>query len=472
MNAVDIPAELLHAFEVQRTSFDAAPYPDWELRRDRLARLRRLIEDNEAAIEDAIHADFGGRPRAETQIAEVYPSLNEVKGALRKGRRWMQPRGAGVSIWFLPARAHIQPRPLGVVGIIVPWNYPLFMAVGPLVAALVAGNRAMVKMSEYTPAFSALFQQLVAKTFAPEEVAVITGGPDAAAQFTRLPFNHLLFTGSTAVGRKVMGAAADNLTPVTLELGGKSPTVIAPGYPLEKAAQRVLAGKLLNAGQTCIAPDYVFVQRKEVRAFVAAAGHQAKRMYPAGLDDPDFCSIINQRQYGRLVGYLDEARASGVEVVPLFEGRAQNDERHRLAPALLVEPKADLTVMREEIFGPLLPVLPYDDVKEAIDYVNAQPSPLAMYWFDDDRSRTAWALKESHAGGMCVNETLMHVAQEELPFGGVGPSGMGHYHGEWGFETFSKLTPVFKQSRFNGMSLFMPPYKPHVQLLLRLMKRF
>jgi coniferyl-aldehyde dehydrogenase len=471
MNALDIPADLLHAFEAQRTSFDAASFPDWEVRRDRLARLRRLVEDNEPAIEEAIHADFGGRPRAETQIAEVFPSLNEIKGALRNGRKWMQPRGAGVSIWFMPARAHIQPRPLGVVGIIVPWNYPLYLAVGPLVAALVAGNRALVKMSEYTPAFSALFQQLVAKSFKPEEVAVITGGPDVAAQFTRLPFNHLLFTGSTPVGRKVMGAAADNLTPVTLELGGKSPTVVAPGYPLEKAAQRVLAGKLLNAGQTCIAPDYVFVPRDELTAFVDALRQQARRMYPAGLDDPDYCSIINPRQYGRLLGYAEEARAQGVEVVPLFDGRAQDDERHRLAPAALVAPKTDLAVMREEIFGPLLPVLPYDDVKDAIEYVNAQPSPLAMYWFDEDARRTDWALKESHAGGMCVNETLMHVAQEELPFGGVGPSGMGHYHGEWGFETFSKLTPVFRQSRLNGMSLFMPPYKPHVRTMLRLMKR-
>ncbi|MGB2818379.1 MAG: coniferyl aldehyde dehydrogenase [Burkholderiaceae bacterium] len=472
MNAADIPAELSHAFEVQRASFDAAPFPDWEVRRDRLTRLRRLVEENETAIEDAIHADFGGRPRIETQIAELFPSLGEIKSALRKGHTWMRPRKAGVSLWFQPATAHIQPRPLGVVGIVVPWNYPLYLAVGPMVAALVAGNRAMVKMSEYTPAFSALFQQLVAAAFMPDELTVITGGPDIAAHFTRLPFNHLLFTGSTVVGRKVMGAAAENLTPVTLELGGKSPTVIAPGYPLEKAAERVLAGKLLNAGQTCIAPDYVLVQRRELPAFVEAAKHQARRMYPAGLDDPDFCSIINQRQYGRLVGYLDEARASGVEMVPLFEGRAQDDERHRLGPVAMVAPGPALAVMRDEIFGPLLPVLPYDDVKDAIDFVNAQPSPLAMYWFDDDHARTEWALKESHAGGMCVNETLMHVAQEDLPFGGVGPSGMGHYHGEWGFETFSKLTPVFKQSRFNGMNLFMPPYKPRVQKILRLMKRF
>jgi coniferyl-aldehyde dehydrogenase len=472
MNAADVPADLLHAFEVQRASYDAEPFPEWDERRDRLQRLRRMVEDNELAIEDAIHDDFGGRPRAETQIAEVFPSLAEIKGALHKGRRWMKPRGAWVSKWFLPARAHILPRPLGVVGIIVPWNYPLFLAVGPLVAALVAGNRAMVKMSEYTPAFSALFRQLVSGSFRPEEVSVVTGGPDIAAQFTTLPFNHLLFTGSTLVGRKVMGAAAENLTPVTLELGGKSPTVIAPGYPIEKAAQRVLAGKLLNAGQTCIAPDYTLVQRDALPAFVEATRHQARRMYPAGLGDADYCSIINQRQYGRLVGYMEEARAAGVEVIPLFDGPTQDDERHRLGPSLIIDPPKGLAVMREEIFGPLLPVVPYGDVKEAIDFVNAQPSPLALYWFDEDRARTALALKDTHAGGVCVNETLVHVAQEELPFGGVGPSGMGHYHGRWGFDTFSKLTPVFRQSRLNGMNIFMPPYKPLSRTMLRLMKRF
>jgi len=472
MKAADVALDLNHAFELQRSAHDHAPFPEWNVRRDRLARLRGLLESNEAAIEAAIDADFGGRPKTETQISEVFPSLAEIKGALRHGSAWMKPRGVWVSKWFLPARAHVMPRPLGVVGIIVPWNYPLFLAVGPLVGALVAGNRALVKMSEYTPAFSELFRQLIARGFATEEVAVITGGPDVAAQFSALPFDHLLFTGSTAIGRKVMSAAAQNLTPVTLELGGKSPTVVAPDYPIGKAAERVLAGKLLNAGQTCIAPDYVLVPRARVAAYVEVTKQQARRMYPRGLDDPDYCSIINQRQYGRLVGYLDEARAAGVEVVPLFEGRLQDDEAHRLGPALLVDPKTNISIMREEIFGPVLPVIPYDDVKDAVAFINAQPRPLALYWFDDDRARSEWALQQTHVGGACVNETLMHVAQEELPFGGVGPSGMGHYHGKWGFDTFSKLTPVFRQSRLNAMNLFMPPYQPRVERLLKLMKRF
>jgi coniferyl-aldehyde dehydrogenase len=472
MNASDTPAELHVVFQIQRAAYDATPFAEWDERRNRLERLRRLLEDNEARIEAAIDSDFAGRPRIETQFAEIFPSLLEIRGAIKRGKRWMKPRSAGVSKWFLPARANILPRPLGVVGIIVPWNYPLFLAVSPLVAALVAGNRAMVKMSEFTPAFSELFQRLIASAFRANEVAVITGGADVAAQFAALPFDHLLFTGSTGVGRKVMGAASQNLTPVTLELGGKSPAVVAPGYPIEHAVQRVLAGKLLNAGQTCIAPDYALVPRAQVPAFVESAKRQAQDMYPAGLDDADYCSIVNARQYERLAGYIEQARSADTAIVPLFNGAAHNDSKRRLAPVIAINPSPDLDLMREEIFGPLLPVIPYDEVKDAMAFINAQPRPLAMYWFDNDGKRAELALKNTHVGGVCFNETLMHVAQEDLPFGGVGSSGMGHYHGRWGFDTFSKLTPVFRQSRFNGMKLFLPPYKPRVAKMLRLMKRF
>ena len=472
MKASDTPIELHVVFQIQRAAYDAAPFAEWDERRNRLERLRCLLEDNEGEIETAIDSDFAGRPRIETQIAEIFPSLAEIRGAIGHGRRWMKPRSAGVSKWFLPARANVVPRPLGVVGIIVPWNYPLFLAVSPLVAALVAGNRAMVKMSEFTPAFSELFQRLIGSAFRANEVAVITGGADVASQFAALPFDHLLFTGSTGVGRKVMGAASQNLTPVTLELGGKSPAVVAPGYPIEHAVQRVLAGKLLNAGQTCIAPDYALVPRAQVPAFVESAKRQAQDMYPAGLDDADYCSIINARQYERLAGYIEQARSADTAIVPLFNGAGHNDSKRRLAPAIAINPSPHLDLMREEIFGPLLPVIPYDDVKDAMAFINAQPRPLAMYWFDNDGKRAELALKNTHTGGVCFNETLMHVAQEDLPFGGVGPSGMGHYHGRWGFDTFSKLTPVFRQSRFNGMKLFLPPYKPRVAKMLRLMKRF
>ena len=472
MNASDTPAELHVVFQIQRASYDAAPFAEWSERRDRLERLRNLICDHEAAIESAIDADFAGRPRIETQIGEIFPSLAEIRSALKHGKRWMKPRSAAVSKWFLPARANVVPRPLGVVGIIVPWNYPLFLAISPIVAALAAGNRAMVKMSEFTPTFSELFQRLVTGAFRSNELAVIVGGADVAAQFSALPLDHLLFTGSTAVGRKVMRAASENLTPVTLELGGKSPAVITPGYPLEHAVQRILAGKLLNAGQTCIAPDYVLVPRAQVPKFVEATKRQAQVMYPRGLDDADYCSIVNERQYQRLAGYADEAGSSGATVVSMFAGIQRDADKHRLAPALVIDPAADLELMREEIFGPLLPVVPYDDVKDAMTFINAQARPLAMYWFDRDAKRAEAALKSTHAGGVCMNETLLHCAQEDLPFGGVGPSGMGHYHGRWGFDTFSKLTPVFRQSRFNGMKLFLPPYRPYVAKALRLMKRF
>lgn len=472
MTPAEMPAALAAAFQQQRASYDTAPFPEWPLRRDRLQRLQTLIASNEAEIEAAIDADFGGRPIVETQIAEVFPSLAEIRGALRHGRSWMRPRAVSVSKWFLPARAQIVPRPLGVVGIIVPWNYPLYMAIGPMVGALVAGNRVLVKMSEATPNFSAYFKRLVDKYFAPEEVAVITGDATVAQAFSEMPFDHLLFTGSTLVGKRVMAAAAANLTPVTLELGGKSPTVIAPDYPVQRAATRILAGKLLNAGQTCVAPDYVLLPREMVKPFVREAKAQARKMYPAGLGNRDFCTIINERHYQRLTGYLEQAKQAGVRIEALFEGRTRENAARRLAPVLLVDPPPALDLMQEEIFGPLLPLVPYDSIEDAVAHINARPKPLALYWFDEDEKRTQWALHNTQAGGVCVNETLMHVAQEELPFGGVGPSGMGHYHGRHGFENFSKMTPVFVQSKLNGMGLFMPPYSPVVRRVLELMKRF
>ena len=471
MNPQDLPLDLPLAFERQRAAASAEPCPTWDARADRLQRLLRLLVEHEAAIAKAIDADFGGRPAVETELAEIWPSLEEVKGALRNGRRWMKPRRAGVGKWFMPARAQVLPQPLGVVGIIVPWNYPLYLAVGPLAAALAAGNRAMVKLSELTPAFSALLQRLCAQAFKPEEVCIVTGGPDVAAQFSTLPFDHLLFTGSTSVGRKVMAAAAANLTPVTLELGGKSPAIVAPGYPIAHAVQRILAGKLLNAGQTCIAPDYVMLPRDQLQAFVDRARQEARRGYPKGLADPDFCSSVNERHYRRLVRDVDEAAARGARVEPLFEGAARDAAKHRLAPTLLVDPPADCNAMRDEIFGPVLPLVPYDRIEDAIAFVNARAHPLALYWFDRDDARTEHALGAMPAGGVTVNDTLLHIAQESLPFGGVGASGMGHYHGRWGFETFSKMKPVFRQSRYNGMSLFLPPYRPAMRRMLRLMKK-
>ncbi|WBY02286.1 coniferyl aldehyde dehydrogenase [Ramlibacter tataouinensis] len=462
---------LSSSFERLRAAFAADPYPEWPARADRLRRLLRLVREHEPAIAAAIHQDFGGRPAIETEIVEIWPSLDEIKGALRHGRGWMKPRRAGVGKWFRPARARIVPQPVGVVGIIVPWNYPLNLAVVPLAAALAAGNRAMVKLSEFTPAYAALMQRLLGDAFGPDEVVVVTGGAEVAAQFSALPFDHLLFTGSTPVGRKVMAAAAPNLTPVTLELGGKSPGVVTPGYPMAHAAERILMGKLINAGQTCIAPDYVLVHRPELEAFVQAAQQQALRMYPQGLADSNYCSIVNDRQYARLLAGVEEAQGRGSRGVPLFGGEQRSDAGHRLAPLLLLDPPADTRVMNEEIFGPVLPVVPYDTIEQAMRFVQERPRPLALYWFDRERARTEVAMRELPAGGMTVNDTLLHAGQESLPFGGTGASGMGHYHGRWGFETFSKLKPVFLQSRVNALSLFLPPYSPLARRLLHWMKR-
>jgi coniferyl-aldehyde dehydrogenase len=471
MKSTDDSIDLHTCFENQRAAFAREPYPAWSVRRDRLRRLQALVLDHEKELADAIDADFNGRPTAETELLEIYPALEEVKAALRHGSRWMRARRAAVAKWYVPARSQIVPQPLGVVGIIAPWNYPIFLSVGPLAGALAAGNRAMVKLSEFTPAFGERFARLAAAAFASDELAIVNGDATLAANFAALPFDHLLFTGSTAIGRKVMLAAAANLTPVTLELGGKSPAVIAPNYPLEQAVARILTGKLLNAGQTCIAPDYVLVGRAQLEGFVAAARARARAMFPQALGSDDYCSVVNTRQYKRLGDYLMQAREQGARIEWLFEGAQQDDARHRLAPSLVIDPPVRLDLMQDEIFGPILPVLPYDSVDEALRFIAARPRPLALYWFDHERARTEQMLRASHAGGVTVNDVLLHIVQDNLPFGGVGPSGMGHYHGKWGFETFSKLKPVFMQSRLNLLGLFGPPYRPTARRLTQLMKR-
>ncbi|MDE2270015.1 MAG: coniferyl aldehyde dehydrogenase [Betaproteobacteria bacterium] len=469
--APDFAASLQQTFSVLRAAFDAAPYPDWTLRRDRLRRLQALLRTHAAEFAETIDADFGGRPPPETGMLELVPSLTGIADALKHGKGWMRPRAASVSPWFFPARARVLPQPLGVVGVIAPWNYPLVLAVAPLTAALAAGNRAMVKLSEFTPTFSAVFAQRAGQTFASDEVAVVQGDAEIGAAFSALPFDHLLFTGSTGVGKRVMAAAAANLTPVTLELGGKSPAVITPGYDLAHAAQRILYGKLLNAGQTCIAPDYVLVPRAQQSDWVAACRAAAQKLYPDGLRSPDYTSIIDHRQYSRLLGLLGEARAAGAQVHALFDGVQADDLRHRLAPALVCDAPASVRLMNEEIFGPLLPVVAYDDLAQALAHLRSQPRPLALYWFDHDRLRTADALLHTHAGGVTVNDTLLHFAQDELPFGGVGASGMGSYHGRWGFDTFSKLKPVLFQTRFSGVGLAAPPYGPSTRWLMKFMGR-
>jgi len=445
------------------------PHPDWHSRAALLNTLERLIQENAPAIAQAISADFGNRSLHETQLLELFPSFEAIRHARRHLKSWMKPERRAVSMWFLPGRARVMHQPLGVVGIIVPWNYPLLLAMGPLVAALAAGNRVMVKMSEFTLATSALFAELVAKYFADDEVVVVQGDAGVAQAFARLPFGHLLFTGSTKVGHSVMRAAAENLTPVTLELGGKSPAILGPEYSLEKFVERVMVGKTMNAGQTCIAPDYVLVPAGREHEFVAAAQKVMADCYPDILHTPDYSSIISERHFNRLVGLIEDARAQGEEVVPLSSAAEPDAKTRRMPPVALLNVTPGMQVMQEEIFGPILPIVPYRDLDEAIRYVNARPNPLALYYFDQDRGSIDRMLEQTLSGGVTINDTVLHIAQDSLPFGGVGESGMGHYHGFEGFETFSKKKAVFYQSRLNGMALFKPPYGKLFERMVKLL---
>ena len=431
-------------------------------RRADLDKLLKAVLANQVAIAEAIAADFGHRSPVETALAEVYTTVDTIRHARRHLRRWMRPRRRPVGLPFLPARARVVYQPLGVVGIISPWNYPFYLALSPLVGALAAGNRAMIKPSELVPRTAELIQSLIADTFAEEQVAVVTGGVTLGEVMAGLPFDHLLFTGSTRVGRLVMRAAAENLTPVTLELGGKSPAIVSASVPLGDAAERIAFGKCMNAGQTCVAPDYVLVPRERVEDFVGAYREAVQRLYPSLADNPDYTSIINARQLARLQDYLDDARTKDAHVVPLF---AEAQQR-RMPHCLLLNTTDDMRVMQEEIFGPLLPIVPYADLDEALAYINARPRPLALYYFGYDRDEQQRVLQTTHSGGVCLNDSLLHVAQDDLPFGGIGPSGMGHYHGHEGFLTFSKAKGVFIKQRFNAARLIYPPYGKWWQKLI------
>ena len=451
-------ATLLAGFEHQRAAHgDVAP-PTLAERRDRLGRLAALLRENVDAICEAVDRDFGGRSPAETRLLEIFPALEAIAHARRHLRGWMRTQHARTSLWFLPGRSRVMPQPLGVVGVVVPWNYPVYLAVGPLVAALAAGNRVMVKMSESAPATGALLARLVQQRFDAAELAIVNGDADVARAFVALPFDHLLFTGSTAVGRHVMRAASENLTPVTLELGGKSPAIVGRGVAVEEAAERILFGKCLNGGQTCIAPDYALVPRERIDAFVAAASATVARLYPRLATNPDYTSIIDARHHARLWGYLEEARARGARVIPINPANEDLSATRKVAPTLVIDAPDDTRLMREEIFGPLLPVIGYDELDGAIAYVNARPRPLALYVFDYERAAIDRVLERTVSGGVTVNDTILHIAQDDLPFGGVGASGMGAYHGRAGFETFSKMKPVFYQPRLNGLALLKPPY--------------
>ncbi len=467
------PATIAARFEAQRQAFLKEPNPTYEARLSRLDRLLALTDVNEAAVVAAIDADFSGRAAQETRLAEMFVVRAGIRHARSHLRRWMRVKRAPTGLHFRPGSNRLMPQPLGVVGVVSPWNYPFQLALAPALAALAAGNRVMIKPSELTPAFSALLDRLVSGAFDPDEVCVVTGDAETGKAFTALPFDHLIFTGSTAVGRAVAQAAAANLTPVTLELGGKSPAIFDPSCDVDVSVERLAFGKLLNAGQTCIAPDYLMVPKGQAEAVAGKFSAAVAKMYPSLVDNPDYTAIISQRHRARLVELVDEARAAGARVIEINPAneRFESNETRKLAPTLVIDPPADTRLMREEIFGPVMPILEYDGVDEAIARVRAGDHPLALYWFGTDRKARERVLGETLSGGVTVNDCLWHIGQEDQPFGGVGPSGMGAYHGEWGFNTFSKLKPVFYQSRLNGIFLFRPPYGQAFERILGLLKR-
>jgi coniferyl-aldehyde dehydrogenase len=433
-----------------------AKKPDQAQRRADLQRLREALKRRLPDMADTIAADFGHRSRHESLIADGMTVLNEIDHLAAHLRGWMKPRRVGVGWRFWPARAEIRSEPVGVVGVISPWNYPVNLALIPLATAIAAGNHVYLKPSEHTPRTTEFLRSLLAEVFPADRVALASGGAEVAGAFAALPFDHLVFTGSTAVGRKVMAAAAPNLTPLTLELGGKSPAIVCDDYPVEQAAARLATGKWFNGGQTCIAPDYVLVGEGRREALVQALREQVRARYGTLQDAGDYTRIINDGQFARLEGYLQDARARGLQVIPLAD---THDAGQRLfAPTLVLEPGDDAQVMQDEIFGPILPIRTVPSLDAAIAYVNAHDRPLALYPFSHDRRQVEKILQATLAGGITVNDTVLHFGINTLPFGGVGPSGMGAYHGRAGFDAFSKALPILWQSRRAGSDLLKPPY--------------
>lgn len=457
-------------FDIQKHAFANEPAPSKKVRSDRLDALIRAISNNEDKIVTAVNSDFTSRSRFETVISEIVVSISAAKHAKKHLGKWMRPRHVATPIHMLPAKSRIEPQPLGVVGIISPWNYPIQLALSPAAAALAAGNRVMIKPSELTPATSEILYDILRAEFDEDVMTVIVGGVETGQAFTETPFDHLLFTGSTNIGRKVAVAAAKNLTPVTLELGGKSPAIIDESADISKAAHSIAHGKTFNAGQTCVAPDYVLTPKSKLRDTVDALEAEANALYPSINDTDDYTAIISDRHFARLKSLVDDARDRGAEIVEIGSANSLHEQR-KIPLTLVVNPPKDCGIMQEEIFGPILPILSIENSTEAIDVVNAGDRPLALYWFGEDTTARDNVLSRTIAGGVTINDTLWHVAQEFLPFGGVGASGQGAYHGDAGFETFSHMKPVFYQSKFANATALHPPFSSKTESLINVVRK-
>jgi len=470
---VEVTDALKAQYDRLKKSYASEPYPTLEARLERLSKLDSMIAGNQEAIIEALDIDFGCRARSETVLAEIIGTRGAIHYAKKKLRGWMRPRRRGTSFWSLPAKSYALAQPLGVVGIMAPWNYSFNLSLAPMVAALAAGNRVMLSMSEETPALCSLVQRLIAESFEADLVEVVQGGAVVSPAFAQLPFDHLLFTGSTRVGRLVAQAAAANLTPVTLELGGKSPAIVAADYDIAEAATRISWGKTFNAGQTCIAPDYAFVPAAERDGFAAAVLAKFAKSF-SGVEDPDLTAIVAERFYNRLNELVAEAESKGATILRVDGQEPREvDGVFKFPLTVVLDPPRDSALMREEIFGPILPVLTYDRLDEVVEYVSAGERPLSLYAFTKDQDVIARLQRDTVSGSFGVNETLMQFVQEDLAFGGVGASGQGAYHGNDGFDTFSHVKSVFVQrgfGSFTGLKLLHPPYGRLSQRVLKMMQ--
>lgn len=454
--------------QMQRTAFLQCQPVSIDKRKANLSKLKAAMLAKRARFKVAISDDFAHRSAHETDILEFFGIIQSIDYMIKHLPRFMKRERRHVGLFFRPGKAYIEYQPKGVIGIMAPWNYPLALTIIPLATALAAGNRAMIKPSELTPKTSALIKLLIEETFAPDEVAVVIGGAEVGAEFSQQPFDHLFFTGSTLVGKKIMAAASANLVPLTLELGGKSPAVIAKGHINKTTVKRLVFGKLANAGQTCVAPDYIMIHEQDLDSFITQFSDSVRQFYPTGPTSNDFTAIINDKHYERLMSLIANAKQAKANVIEVgLHPETASSRTRTIAPTLVINPADSCAIMEEEIFGPILPIKTYQTMQEAIDYINSRPRPLALYYFGDKDADGKKLLSNTTSGNVGVNNTLMHVAQDDLPFGGVGLSGMGAYHGIEGFRSMSHAKGFYEQSDWNFADLLRAPFGRFVDFALR-----
>jgi coniferyl-aldehyde dehydrogenase len=461
MNSAVTPDAMQAVLQRLRRAQRTGGIPDANTRKERLQRCINLLVENQDDLVNALDEDYGGRSPYLSKMSEILSPIGHLKHAIKHVEKWMKPekRPAMFPMGLFGGRARLEYQPLGVIGIMSPWNFPMAMIFHPLANVLAAGNRAMIKPSEFNPKTAALLEKLFQQYFNEDEIVVINGGPEVGGAFSALPLDHIIFTGATSIGKMVMQAASRNLTPVTLELGGKSPTIVSKSADIRKAAEAIISGKVMNAGQVCLSPDYVFVPESGLEAFIGSARETFQSMFPTVSGNGDYVAVINSRHYARITGYIDEAKQAGARVEPLAND-AYSAEEQRIPVHLIINPGEDLKVMQDEIFGPLMIVKVYQRLSECIDYIAERPHPLGLYYFGDDKAEQQYVLENTQSGGVTINDVIMHVSNIDLPFGGVGNSGMGNYQGRDGFRTFSHARSVYTQGWLNLPKLAgtNPPY--------------